>query len=792
MPDAVSDYLKAIGRAPKRPDFSDVTSSSSTRTPKKREVMTGDAVTDYMIVSGREFPKEAKKESRGIRAGLETAVGAVRNPGQAIKGMAAAVKQDYRAATNKKIIGGFESDIIGYDQAGDPIRKPMSKASIVSKDTPGAQTMKDWGKGARNTVMNAAFAVAPTQGLLARSLLNAGAGAVQDDEDRLRGATAGLLLGETLHQGIKAPGRVGRGILGKLDVSEGVVAEGASGVKESGQEAVLWGPNRRPRETLPANQQPPVEPKPDATTFSTKGTARRRIAAKAATANDPIDFDPGEGWAMRPGTEKSPVWERVATEPEPLIAKELEPPKETAVATREGAETVSFPPEPDIAPVVSANGEFQARPGVIRAVNRELEGKGPTTTTPLPRIKPEDIADVTPRISVDEANRRIEVAVEAQKAQQKANQEKRIVGQKAGELFDESRMPSGKLRPFHTVSTEALLREANALEAKRAAAELRSVYNFTPDDNFHSTDDGRSVMNATRKNGQVSVQAKALQNLSDFERIQKQLDAELTKRGIRPEDVYAKQRELAEADAAYEREGQAHAGDELDRELYGEPDQPKATPAGVTQDAHDLDTSFDFGENVDAPNPVTQPREYLNYAKFGLDQTTEARVRAAVEAGRASGTMDKGRKSFDIQNEEARAFAKQMVANPLDLDNTKLKGLTGAQIVGLHEVVGENTRVAEAASRTMNSGELSAAEFADAQAVFDRAMKSTNEALTTIVREKAETARGLGFFRQVARQSTDPDVWLVHAKKMLGDKPLPDALMLEIRKLANEAAAACQ
>jgi GGDEF domain-containing protein len=191
------------------------------------------------------------------------------------------------------------------------------------------------------------------------------------------------------------------------------------------------------------------------------------------------------------------------------------------------------------------------------------------------------------------------------------------------------------------------------------------------------------------------------------------------------------------------------------------------------------------------PAPARAKRDYLNYDKFGLDQTNETRVRAAVEKGRAEGTIDKGKKTFAEQRAEAEAFAKKLVANPLDIDRNKLKNLSGAEIVGLHTVVGENTKIIEATSRAINSGELSPAELADAHSVLDRANKSTNEALATIVREKAETARGLGFFRQVARQSTDPEVWLVHAKKMLGDKPMSDAVMLKIRKLAEEATNAC-
>lgn len=192
-----------------------------------------------------------------------------------------------------------------------------------------------------------------------------------------------------------------------------------------------------------------------------------------------------------------------------------------------------------------------------------------------------------------------------------------------------------------------------------------------------------------------------------------------------------------------------------------------------------------------AAAPAPRGKDYLNFAKFALDKTTEARVREAVARGRAEGTMDKAKQTFAQQRETARKFARDLLANPLDIDQAKLKNLTGAQIVGLHEVVGENTRIVEATSKAINSGDLTPAELVEASRLLDAATKSTNEALSAIVREKAETARGLGFFRQLARQSTDADVWLVHAKKMLGDRPMPDKVMIEIRRLAREATEAC-
>lgn len=193
----------------------------------------------------------------------------------------------------------------------------------------------------------------------------------------------------------------------------------------------------------------------------------------------------------------------------------------------------------------------------------------------------------------------------------------------------------------------------------------------------------------------------------------------------------------------------------------------------------------------DAPDPASSPREYLNYAKFGLDQTSEARLRNVVDELRDKGAIDKDFQSFEHQRELADAFAKEVVADPLRIDHNKLKGLSGAQIVGLRRVVGENTRVMEGLSKAIESGQLTPDEVKVASDMIDRASVSTNEVLGAIVRETAQTARDLGFLRQMAKLSTDPEAWIVRGKKMLGDRPMTDRMMTEIRRLAKEAADAC-
>jgi diguanylate cyclase (GGDEF)-like protein len=189
-------------------------------------------------------------------------------------------------------------------------------------------------------------------------------------------------------------------------------------------------------------------------------------------------------------------------------------------------------------------------------------------------------------------------------------------------------------------------------------------------------------------------------------------------------------------------------------------------------------------------NPA--PREYINWRTWGERPEILSRIQQRAEELRASGQLEKGRVSFDEQRQLGHEFAKELLADPLRIDRAKLSKLKGHEIVALKEVVQENTAIIESASRALNSGELSPAEIQDATRALDGARKATDEALATIVRESAEAGRTLGGLRQMARQTLDPDAWIVHAKRLYGDRPLPDSVMLEVRKLAQTAANACR
>lgn len=811
---------------------------------------------------------------------------AVRNPTETVKGMARGIAEDYEKATNPNIIGGYETDITGYDPAGDPIRKPMKEARIVSRETPGAQSLRDWMTGTRRTAVNAGFAAAPAFGLAARTVINTGLGALESPDDRLRGATTGLVLGETLHQGVKLPGRAGRAVSRATDVSEGALESAAADMARATRgtsppelmgrppepmtaQAIALeagAPPQRGRLATPVIVQPakgkvpkepptttksgiitesggfkPRQPRSLAEIRESLGEARvldlsGNVAATPKTKPRPYAeaFDatgaprrvplPEEGARRRPATEvpvpvgralkpEDPTLEHIPTQDAVAYAvkavgrEELER-QAAAIPRAMGREGPTSPLEKagriemaarwivheaqraapgDIKPVVAATpGEpVQARPGALAEANRELRKRGPEPTVRLPRTTPDDLRalapppDPTPRISVEEANKRIQDAVERREAELREKQEKAEVRRRRWAPGADLRDETGALRrdlvnvPDDVLEKELVrIREEAALEESRVASVREAGYR-----------DAYEELPRTERLGR-----KGQEDLPDAEGM---VDPE---RLLEDNKIIAEYNKNSMVRAARERAAariEAELATRQPNKWKRVEDEPQPTRAAEPE----ADDSFDFGANVGDESfraaARSRPREYLNWARANYNQTVEARIKAAVERGRARGTIDKGYQSFEEQGARAREFAKGLLEDPLSIDPTKLGRLTGAEIEGLKLVVGENAATMEAASRVMNDPAASADAIAQATELFEKAEQTTDQALSKIVTETAQTARSLGYMRNIAKHSLDPEVWLVQAKRMLGDAPMTDEVMTNIRRLAREAAEAC-
>ena len=288
--------------------------------------------------------------------------------------------------------------------------------------------------------------------------------------------------------------------------------------------------------------------------------------------------------------------------------------------------------------------------------------------------------------------------------------------------------------------------------------------------------------------------------------------------------------DAAERELVQRFKGQALSSEEIDAALvrarFGNPgtaDVADARPSPVSEYADSGDTSFDFGANVgEAWDDAVAGREPLRAARVDPElapaassslnwrtwfdqqqpgaQSLEQRLRQHVDAQQPTLTAAKGYQSLAAADEEAIALARELMDDPLSLDRQKIRqlahegaarGNAGIPILAIKRVVTENTGVMEAASRVLADANASAADVASAQAVFDQASRSTDAALAGIVSEQARLGRGLGTLRLTAKLTADPDYWLVQAKKLAGDAPLSDDLVLSIRRLAREVADTC-
>lgn len=379
---------------------------------------------------------------------------------------------------------------------------------------------------------------------------------------------------------------------------------------------------------------------------------------------------------------------------------------------------------------------------------------------------------------------------------------------KPGRLHAEARTEGGRLRDPQTVSDDGLLRELQSIRDRMSDAHGRAQYNAVFDENMQ----GVKPFIATRHGTGPSQQAKALQNLEDWERITAAIDAELQKRGYTDDVIWERTQSLADLDASLERDA-IRAADELadvDDWTFGPDDVPAAKPPAAPPIPPRPTARDDFGpaggtlapeylrpevedawtqRRLDAMEPAVGEINWRTWEGKGGPILNRIEERAAYL--RDEGHLDKGYLSMAEQRVLADRFAKELVANPLEIDPVKLRKLDGYQVVGLKQVVQEQTALLESASRAVASGTLEGDELQAALRVIDEAQRASDEALSVIVRESAQMGRNLGGLRQLAKQSLDPDVWLVQAKRMAGDKPLPDAVMVEIRRLAREAQEAC-
>lgn len=104
------------------------------------------------------------------------------------------------------------------------------------------------------------------------------------------------------------------------------------------------------------------------------------------------------------------------------------------------------------------------------------------------------------------------------------------------ERFADARSPGGAIRPVARVQNDALVREWVDASKKLEAAQERSLYHYTEAD-VSGSQFGVVIPTATRRSGQPSMQAKAMQTAALVRGRMAKIEAELARRGLDEDEI---------------------------------------------------------------------------------------------------------------------------------------------------------------------------------------------------------------------------------------------------------------
>lgn len=590
----------------------------------------------------------------------------------------------------------------------------------------------------------------------------------------------------------------------------------------------------------PAAAPPPVEPGPEAQTYSTKGAVRRPGAA-APPQTAPAEPAPeptverragprtaGDVWTPEQrasyileqqqkfvrgpaGNKRWSEWspeekaayfadqDRVKAEiaaarakvgPEEFqrraIAAAADVPGAKKMEAIAGAahdivagETAHFPPEPkpgDLRPVVSSNSEFAARPGIMRDVNKGEQPAALNSPLRLPEPTPEDRAIVQPKGYKEISPEEVAARKPAPVVQATPKAPQPATVDENG-LFFEHRTPGGELRDFRRVSTEGLIKAHREMQDQIMRDQQLAIYRNVEAD-VSGTQYGVNIQAATKTARGTSQQAEAAERLRNYQKVMDRLDAELTNRGMSSDDVYNAIQRQEEHEGAIEQEAIHHA--DLEDE------------AG---------TAFDFGDETPEPGsssrtkregPKQEPpvSDVLNVAKLNLgSKTAEQRMAAKLEEFRSQREANK--QTFaEADVNRAEILNELRAGDPIALTTEKAKKLSGEELLARRDLVRENDQIIQGLSKRLE-GAATPEEHQQAADLLQKAVAHNDALLSDLVTGSSQKGRDLNLLRRMAQQSLDPNVWRVQAKRMLGDRPLTAEVDAMIRKLLKEATDAC-
>ena len=225
----------------------------------------------------------------------------------------------------------------------------------------------------------------------------------------------------------------------------------------------------------------------------------------------------------------------------------------------------------------------------------------------------------------------------------------------------------------------------------------------------------------------------------------------------------------------------------------GEPEPP----VDLLQREAPLDMLQREGMNAPAEparTPKEVPTEELanNLQKFGLQTPSEeGKLLEDLQRLESQG-FTKEAQSVKDQIDAARPrIAKELEYMTANYDPQMAARLTGAEMMALSEKLNTNIAMRVQLDKELATPGLTEEQRGPIMTMIDKLQQDADAMVKNISRAGSQHGRDLAYSRQVAARSLDPAVWLVQAKRALGDAPLTDDIRVSIERLVNEAREAC-
>jgi hypothetical protein len=168
-----------------------------------------------------------------------------------------------------------------------------------------------------------------------------------------------------------------------------------------------------------------------------------------------------------------------------------------------------------------------------------------------------------------------------------------------------------------------------------------------------------------------------------------------------------------------------------------------------------------------APSPTTgpiNPDEFVNVAKFALDETGEQRLRAEVtRVVQTHGIAPKQR----LTHEQTRRMAADIGLKDLPTEQLNTR-LNGPQMLAIRNIVSTNVTKLESLYGRLKGGGLTPDEIKSVDQGIGYLERENDALLSRFTRARTQTGRDLNNLKILANRVMDPFTWITKAQNIVG------------------------